>query len=74
MIGAGELITWYRTIDRDKAAVAGRNDHRSEHSQDTPRSPLLGNAGPRVFPPMLFDTAISDTVFRGKVRPTVNHY
>jgi hypothetical protein len=74
MIGAGELITWYRTIDRDKAAVAGRNDHRSEHSQDTPRSPLLGNAGPRVSPLMLLYAAISYTVFRGKVRPTADHY
>jgi hypothetical protein len=74
MIGAGELITWYRTIDRDKAAVAGRNDHRSEHSQDTPRSPLFGNAGPRVSPLMLLYAAISYTVFRGKVRPTADHY
>lgn len=52
MIGAGELITWYPTIDRDKTPVAGRNDHRSAHSQDMPRSPLLDNAGPRVSRPI----------------------
>jgi hypothetical protein len=73
MIGAGELITWYRTIESDKAAVAGRDGHRAQPSQDMPRSPLLGNAGPRVPPLMLLYSAIADTVFRGKLRPTAGH-
>jgi hypothetical protein len=73
MIGAGEFITWYRTIDREKAAVAGRDDYQAERSQNTPRSPLLGGARSRVLPWMLLYTAISDTLFRDKVRPTAGH-
>jgi hypothetical protein len=70
MIGAGALITWYRNIDRDNAAAAGRADYRAEKSQDTLRSPLPRNAGRRVFPLMPLYTTISYSVFRGKVRPT----
>ena len=73
MIGAGELITWYRTIDSDKTAIAGRDSHRADRSEDMPRSPLLGNAGPRVSLLMLLYGAISDSVFRGKLRPTADH-
>jgi hypothetical protein len=73
MIGAGALITWYRTIDRDKATVAGRNDHRAVRSPDIPRAPLLGNAGRRVSPLVLLYSAISDSVFKGKLRPTTGH-
>jgi hypothetical protein len=74
MVGAGALITWYRTIDREKAAVARRDDYRAERSQNTPRSPLLGGAGSRVLPLRLLYTAVIDTLFRGKVRPTPGHY
>lgn len=67
MIGAGALITWYRTIDRDKAAVA------AERSQYLPGSPLISDAGPRVFPLMLLHRdqqhGLSD-----KVGPTAGHY
>jgi len=62
MIGTGALITWYRTVDRDKTAAAGRDGFRAERFQDTPRSPLLGGAGPRVSPLVL--------VFGRKIRPT----
>ena len=41
MIGVGELITWYRAIDSDKAAVARRDDHvtgsRNERRLDARR-------------------------------------
>ncbi|MGA7864204.1 MAG: hypothetical protein WCA23_09470, partial [Stellaceae bacterium] len=64
---AGALITWYRTIDRDKAAVA------AERSQYLPGSPLISDAGPRVFPLMLLHRdqqhGLSD-----KVGPTAGHY
>jgi hypothetical protein len=62
MIGTGALITWYRTVDSDKTAAAGRDSFRAERFHDTPRSPLLGGAGPRVSPLML--------LFGGKIRPT----
>jgi hypothetical protein len=65
MIGAGALISWYRTIDSDKAAAAGRHGYRIERSQDTPCSPLPRDAGRRVSPLMLRYTAISDRVFGG---------
>ena len=74
MIGAGSLISWYRTIDSGKAAAAGRDGYHAERSQDIPRSPLPRDAGRRGFSLMPLYTAISCSIFGGKVRPTADHY
>jgi len=52
MIGAGSLITWYRTMDRDKATAAP-DGYRAERSQHRPLSAPLSGAGPRSSPLML---------------------